>query len=141
MKPGENEGKMDGWSSISDERINRITGGIIGAAIEVHRTLGPGLLESAYKACLVHELRQQEIGVEQEKTLPVVYKGLTLDCGYRVDLLVAGVVMVELKAVDELTPLHEAHLLSYLKLSGCPVGLLINFNVGQLATGIKRLRI
>ena len=132
--------KTDGKCDVSDEQINRITGGIIGAAIEVHRTLGPGLLESAYQACLVHELRQQGFEVEQEKTLPVVYKGLTLDCGYRVDLLVEGMVMVELKAASELTVLHEAQLLSYLKLSGCPVGLLINFNVRQLITGIKRLR-
>ena len=127
-------------TNVSDEQINRITGGIIGAAIEVHRALGPGLLESAYKACLVHELKQQGFEVEQEKSLPVVYKGLTLDCGYRVDLLVARLVMVELKSVSELTPLHEAQLLSYLKLSGCPVGLLLNFNVRQLTTGIKRMR-
>src|SRR5271157_6410024 len=127
---------MNGWNNMSDEQINRITRGIIGAAIEVHRTLGPGLLESAYQACLVHELREQRFEVEQEKALPVVYKGSTLDCGYRVDLLVEGMVMVELKAVSELTALHEAQLLSYLKLSGCPVGLLINFNVRQLITGI-----
>jgi len=132
---------MNGWNNMSDEQINRITRGIIGAAIEVHRTLGPGLLESAYQACIVHELRQQRFEVEQEKALPVVYKGSTLDCGYRVDLLVEGMVMVELKAVSELTALHEAQLLSYLKLSGCPLGLLINFNVRQLTTGIKSLRI
>jgi len=104
---------MNGWNNMSDEQINRI----IGAAIEVHRTLGPGLLESAYQVCLVHELRQQGFEVEQEKALPLVYKGLTLDCGHRVDLFVEGIVMVELKAVSELTSLHEAQLLSYLKLS------------------------
>jgi GxxExxY protein len=124
-----------------DERINRITEAIIGAAIEVHRTLGPGLLESTYQACLVHELRLRGLEVEQEKELPVEYKGVMLDCGYRIDLLVHNIVIVELKAVEELTAVHEAQLLSYLKLSGCPVGLLINFNVRQLTHGIKRFRI
>jgi GxxExxY protein len=123
------------------DELNRITERIIGAAIEVHRTLGPGLLESAYHACLLHELRQQGLEVEKEKTLPVVYKGVTLDCGYRIDLLIEKTVVVELKAVDELTPIHEAQVLSYLKLSGCPIGLLINFNVRQLSQGIKRFRI
>ena len=126
---------------IEEGELNRITERIIGAAIEVHRNLGPGLLESTYHACLVHELRQRGAGVESEKALPVVYKGVTLDCGYRIDLLVEGTVIVELKAVDELIPTHEAQLLSYLKLSGLPVGLLINFNVRQLTQGIKRLRI
>jgi GxxExxY protein len=99
------------------------------------------LLESTYQACLVYELRQREIVVESEKALPVVYKGVTLDCGYRIDLLVEGIVIVELTAVDELTPVHEAQILSYLKLSGRPVGLLINFNVRQLIKGLKRFRI
>jgi GxxExxY protein len=99
------------------------------------------LLESTYHACLVHEVRQQGLEVEKEKALPVVYKSVTLDCGYRIDLLVEKTVIVELKAVDELTPIHEAQLLSYLKLSGCPIGLLINFNVRQLSQGIKRFRI
>lgn len=126
---------------IEEVEFNRITERIIGAAIEVHRTLGPGLLESTYLACLVHELRQQGFEVEREKALPVVYKGVTLDCGYRIDLLVEHAVIVELKAVEELAPIHEAQLLSYLKLSGCPVGLLINFNVRQLTQGIKRFRI
>jgi GxxExxY protein len=111
------------------------------AEIRVHRTLGPGLLESTYHACLVHELRQRGLAVEKEKALPVVYKSVTLDCGYRIDLLVEKTVIVELKAVDELTPIHEAQLLSYLKLSGCPIGLLINFNVRQLSQVIKTFRI
>ena len=126
---------------MEEDRINRITKKIIGAAIEVHRALGPGLLESTYQACLAHELRQQGLEMENEKELPVIYKGVTLDCGYRIDLLIQHTVVVELKAVQELTAIHEAQILSYLKLSGCPVGLLINFNVRQLTKGIKRFRI
>jgi len=124
-----------------DDRLNKITEGIIGAAIEVHRALGPGLLESTYHACLAYELKQRGLEVETEKELPVVYKGVKLDCGYRVDLLVEHTVMVELKAVQELNAVHEAQILSYLKLSRCPVGLLINFNVRQLTEGIKRFRV
>jgi len=116
-----------------------LTSQIIGAAIEVHRALGPGLLESAYQVCLAHEFSQQGIPFEQEKSLPVEYKGVRLDCGYRLDFLVAGKVIVELKAVDELHPVHEAQLLTYLKLTGCRVGLLINFNVPVLKKGIKRM--
>ena len=97
--------------------------------------------ESTYQACLAHELRQQGLEVEREKELPVVYKRVTLDCGYRIDLLIQHTVIVELKAVQELTAIHEAQILSYLRLSGCPVGLLINFNVRQLTEGIKRFRI
>ena len=126
---------------MEEDRINRITKKIIGAAIEVHRALGPGLLESTYHARLAHELRQQGLEVEKEKELPVTYKGVTLDCGYRIDLLIQHTVIVELKAVKELTAIHEAQILSYLKLSVCPVGLLINFNVRQLTEGIKRFRI
>src|SRR5271157_2900956 len=114
---------------IEEDQVNRFTERIIGAAIEVDRALGPRLLESTYHACLAHELSQQELEVESEKVLPVVYKGVTLHCGYRIDLLVEHTVIVELKAVEELTAIHEAQILSYLKLSGCPVGLLINFNV------------
>lgn len=125
----------------SEVEINRITEKIIGAAIEVHRTLGPGLLESTYQACPAYELRQRGLDVETEKELPVVCKGVKLDCGYRIDLRVNQTIIVELKAVDEVTPVYEAQLLSYLKLSGCPVGLLINFNVRHLTQGIKRLRI
>jgi GxxExxY protein len=125
---------------IDENEINRITERIIGAAIEVHRALGPGLLESAYQACLLYELKLHALEVEAEKVLPVVYKDVTLDCGYRIDLLVGNVVIVELKAVEELAAIHQAQILSYLKLSGCPVGLLINFNVQQLTQGVKRFR-
>jgi GxxExxY protein len=126
---------------LEETELNRITEKVIGAAIEVHRTLGPGLLESTYHACLIHELKLRGIAAEGEKDLPVVYKGITLDCGYRIDVLVENAVIVELKAVSELAPIHQAQLLSYLKLAACPVGLLINFNVTQLIEGIKRLRI
>jgi len=116
-----------------------LTGQIIGAAIEVHRALGPGLLESAYQTCLAHEFSLRDIPFEQEKPLPVEYKGVKLDCGYRLDFLVTGKVVVELKAVNDLHPVHKAQLLTYLKVTGCKVGLLINFNVPVLKNGIKRM--
>lgn len=119
--------------------LNKITEIIIGAAMAVHRELGPGLLESAYEACLAYELVQRELGVETQKALPVRYRGVNVDCGYRIDLLVEGKVVVELKAVERLEAIHRAQLLSYLKLSGCKVGLLINFNVKVLKDGIRRL--
>ena len=121
------------------EELNQITDAIIGAAIEVHRELGPGLLESAYEACLAFELTQRRLRVEQQKSLPVAFKGVKLDCGYRLDLLVESAVIVEIKSVDRLLPIHEAQLLSYLKLSGLNVGLLLNFNVTLLKHGIRRL--
>lgn len=124
---------------MNAEELNRLTEAIIQAAIEVHRTLGPGLLESAYEACLAFELAQRGLKVERQKPLPVVYKDVRLDCGYRLDLLVEDKVIVEIKAVDQLLPVHEAQLLSYLRLSGCRVGLLINFNVKVLRSGIRRL--
>ncbi len=114
------------------------TGEIIGAAMAVHRELGPGLLESTYEACLFYELEQRGLRVEKQRKLPVCYRGVQLDCGYRIDLLVENSVIVELKAVEKLEPIHEAQLLSYLKLSGIKVGLLINFNVEVLKDGIKR---
>ncbi len=118
--------------------VNVLTGEIIGAAIEVHRHLGPGLLESAYVACLTRELRSRQIPYKRELPLPLVYKGLRLDCGYRLDLLVQDAVVVEVKAVEALTPIHHAQLLTYLKLGGWKVGLLMNFNVEILKTGIHR---
>jgi GxxExxY protein len=121
------------------EQINQITGEVVGAAIEVHRALGPGLLESAYEACLVYELVQQGLKVEQQKPVPIVYREIRLDCGYRLDLLVENEVIVGVKSVDELAPIYSAQLLSYLRLSGCKVGLLINFNVEILKHGIRRL--
>jgi len=119
--------------------LNEITEVIIGAAIAVHRELGPGLLESAYEACLTYELAERKLKVERQKSLPVTYHGVQLDCGYRIDLLVEEQVVVELKTVERLVPIHEAQLLSYLKLSGCKVGLIINFNVKVLKNGIRRL--
>jgi len=116
-----------------------LTREIIGAAIEVHRALGPGLLESAYQKCLARELALRGLAFEQEKDLPVEYKGTLLDCGYRLDFLVAGKVVLELKAVDEIHPVHKAQLLTYLKLTGCQIGLLINFNVPLLKQGIQRM--
>ncbi|NUM79115.1 GxxExxY protein [candidate division KSB1 bacterium] len=119
--------------------VNELTGVIIGAAIEVHRILGPGLLESAYEECLNHEFRQHLVRFARQHPLPVVYKGTKLDCGYRLDFLVEEAVVVEIKAVEAILPIHEAQLLSYLKLGGWHVGLLINFNVPVLKQGIKRI--
>lgn len=124
---------------ISSEQLNQITQTIIGAAIEVHRALGPGLLESAYESCLAFELAQHGLKVEQQKPLPIVYREVQLDCGYRLDLLIENQVIVEIKSVDSLPPIHKAQLLSYLKLSGCHVGLLINFNVQVLKDGVVRV--
>jgi GxxExxY protein len=120
------------------KRLNEVTDSVIGAAIDVHRALGPGLLESAYAMCLARELSLRQLNFEQQKEIPIEYKGVRLDCGYRADLIVAGTALVELKAVETLLPIHEAQLLSYLKLSGLPAGLLINFNVRLLKHGIKR---
>jgi GxxExxY protein len=119
--------------------INDISGQIIDAAMKVHTALGPGLLESAYEACLAHELTKRGLKVDQQKELPVVYDGLKLEVGYRIDLLVEDFVIVELKSINEIAPIHEAQLLSYLKLSDQQVGLLINFNVVRLKDGIKRI--
>ena len=120
------------------ERLNKITETIIGAAIEVHRTLGPGLLESAYVACLAYELEKRGLGVEQQKPVPLVYEQVKLECGYRMDLLVEQSVVVEVKSVEALAPIHEAQTLSYLRLSGCKLALLVNFNVVVLKDGIRR---
>ena len=124
---------------MDKEALNGITSQIIGAAIDVHRALDPGLLESAYEACLAYELIQREMKVEQQKPLPLIYRDVQLDCGYRIDLLVDEAVIVEIKSVDSLAPIHQAQLLSYLILSGCEVGLLINFNVKLLKQGIVRM--
>ena len=116
----------------------KLTEKIIGCAIEVHRLLGPGLLESTYEECLVYELTSLGLKVDRQKPLPLEYKGHHLDVGYRIDILVEGKVIVELKSVDVLLPIHEAQLITYLKLSRIKVGLLINFNVALLKDGIKR---
>ncbi len=119
--------------------INQLTGEVIGAAIEVHKTLGPGLLESVYEECLCHELKLREVKFERQKELLVSYKGIKLDCVYRIDILIENQVIVELKSMDNFQPIHEAQLLTYLKLSGIKYGLLINFNVPLLKDGIKRI--
>ena len=125
---------------LSMEEINKITEAIIGAAIEVHRHLGPGLLESAYRECLRYELLQHGFEALQEVPLPLKYKDVHLDCGYRLDLLVNDAIIVEIKSVESLASIHEAQLLSYLKISGGKIGLLLNFNVKMLKHGgIKRL--
>ena len=119
--------------------IDNLTHEVIGAAIEVHKVLGPGLLESAYEECLCRELELRKIPHERQKDLPVEYKGVKLDCGYRLDILVQNTLIVELKACESLQPIHEAQLLTYLKLTGIKLGLLINFNVPLLKQGIRRL--
>ena len=122
------------------DRLDALTQQIIGAAIAVHRELGPGLLESSYEACLTFELVERRLRFERQKPLPLVYRGRTLDCGYRIDLLVEEEVVVEVKSVERLEPIHIAQVLSYLRLSSRKVGLLINFNVKWLADrGIRRV--
>jgi len=118
--------------------INQITEKVIGAAIEVHKVLGPGLLESAYEECLCHELKLRRTNFVRQHPLPVQYKGVNLDCGYRIDILVENFVLVELKAVEQFHPIHEAQLITYLRLGGWTAGLLINFNVPVLKDGIRR---
>ena len=126
-------------ATIPATRINHVTGMIVTAAMKVQSKLGPGLLESAYEACLAHELRKQGLRAAKQIALPVVYDGETIDVGYRMDLLVEDLVVVELKCVERLHPVHEAQLLSYIRLSGKNVGLLINFHVAHLRNGIKRM--
>jgi GxxExxY protein len=119
--------------------LNKLTERVIGACIEIHRALGPGLLESAYEECLCYELSRAGVKFERQQMLPVRYKEVNLDCGYRLDLVIEKEIVVELKSVESLLPIHEAQLLTYLKLSGMTLGLLINFNVGMLKHGIKRI--
>ena len=120
------------------EQLNELSGKIIDASINVHRILGPGLLESAYEVCLSHELRKSGLQVERQVPLPVIYDGIRLDAGYQLDLLVETQIIVELKAVESLLPIHEAQLLTYLRLAKKRLGLLINFNVTLLKNGIRR---
>jgi GxxExxY protein len=122
----------------SGMEFDELSGRVIGCALEVHKQLGPGLLESAYERCLSHELLCAGIHHESQKELPIDYKGTKLDCGYRVDLLVDDTLIVELKAVGKLSPVHEAQLLTYMKLANVKTGLLMNFNVARLKDGIKR---
>lgn len=119
--------------------INKLTGAVIGAAIEVHKTLGPGLLESIYEQCLCHELGLRKISYQRQEPLPVQYKGIKLDCGYRMDVLVEDQIILELKACESIEPIHKAQLLTYLKLSDLNIGLLLNFNVPVMKEGIVRM--
>jgi GxxExxY protein len=119
---------------------NQITEKIIGCAINVHKCLGPGLLESAYEECMVFELKNAGLRIERQKPIPVVYKEIKLDCGYRIDLLVENNVLIELKTVEALNPVHEAQILTYMKFAEKRTGLLINFNVTLLKNGLKRYK-
>ena len=131
---------MDDHRDAATQKLNLITEKIIGCAIEVHRSLGPGLLESAYEECLCYELAQAGLSFERQVKLPVIYKDVNLDCGYRMDVVVEKLIVVEIKAVERIIPVHEAQLLSYLKLANRPLGLLLNFHVPVLKYGIKRIR-
>jgi len=119
--------------------MNQLSSKIIGAAIEVHKTLGPGLLESAYEECLCHELGMQGLLFEKQKPLSIDYKGKKLDCGYRLDIIVEKAVIIELKSCEKIEPIHKAQLLTYLKLSGLNLGLILNFNVSLMRDGIVRI--
>lgn len=121
---------------MTEDQISRI---ILDCAFKVHTKLGPGLLESAYRSCLAYELRKAGLFVEEEKALPLIYEEIKLDCGYRIDLLVNSKVIIELKTVEAFTDVHQAQTLTYMKLSGCHLGLLLNFYVKSLKDGIKRL--
>ena len=121
------------------ERLDRLTETIIGVAIDVHRMLGPGLLESVYESCLSLELTARGLSIDRQRALPLIYKGTRLECAYRVDLVVENEVIIEIKAVEQLLPIHAAQLLSYLRLSNLRVGLLINFDVTALQRGIRRV--
>ena len=122
-----------------EDNLNELTERVIGACIEIHRTLGPGLLESAYEECLCYELGKQGLEFTRQQPLPVVYKGVRLDCGYVMDVVVENALILELKTVERLLPIHEAQLLTYLKLTGLSLGLLLNFNVPVFKYGVKRI--
>lgn len=122
------------------QRLNQLTEKVIGGCIEVHRALGPGLLESAYEKCVCYELSQAGLRFESQVALPVVYKDVNLECGYRMDIVVENILVLEIKAVERIIPVHDAQLLSYLKLADLPIGLLLNFHSPVLKDGIKRIR-
>jgi GxxExxY protein len=130
------KGRVPEWEKAESDRWSGL---MLGAAIEVHRCLGPGLLESAYEDCLCHEMLLRDIPYERQESLPLLYKGLKLECAYRIDLVVGGLVIVELKSIDQIEAIHESQLLTYLRLRKLWLGLLINFNVPILKNGIKRL--
>ena len=121
---------------MTENEIGKI---VVDSAIKVHKVLGPGLLESAYEACLIHVLKKRGLSVQSQVGLPVKYEDVVLDVGYRIDILIEKKVILELKAVEKLLPIHEAQLLSYLKLSGCKLGFLLNFNVYRMKEGIRRM--
>lgn len=123
----------------SAETLEALAHQVIGACIEVHRALGPGLLESAYEGCLARELQLSGISFERQKALPVTYKGVQVECGYRLDLVVGQRLIVELKAVDAIQPIHEAQLLTYLRLTGCSLGLIANFHAKSMKEGLRRM--
>ena len=125
--------------TLRDMRENELSQLVIGSAIKVHKALGPGLLESAYQACLHYELVKEGLEVQKEKALPLVYNEVTLDCGYRIDLMVENKLIIEIKAVSTLTDVHMAQILTYLKLTGCKLGLLMNFNEKLIKNGIRRV--
>ena len=124
---------------ITADTINRLTSTIIEAAIRVHRALGPGLLESAYLACLCYELVRAGLQIETQKPLPLVYQGVKIDCAYRADIIVNQMVIVEVKAMDDLAPIHTRQLLTYLRIANCPAGLILNFGKTTMKDGIKRV--
>ena len=130
---------LTGHVLLNDARLNALTSAIIGAAIEVHRHLGPGLLESIYLACFQYELSERGMRFETQKAVPVVYKSTRLGATLRIDLLVESSVVVEVKTLDCILPVHQAQVLTYLRITGCPAGLLVNFNVPRLADGVRRL--
>ena len=124
---------------MNNEDINKLTGKIVGLAIETHRELGPGLLESVYKTCLAYELRQNNVDFMSEKQIPIIYKEIALECGFRADIIVENSIILELKAVGKILPIHQAQLITYLKLTGFKMGFIFNFNVIRLKDGIRRI--
>lgn len=131
--------RRDAEDAENGPQENIVGEAVIGAAIEVHRQLGPGLLESAYESCLCRELELRGLSFERQQSVPVSYKGQSVECGYRLDLVVEGIVLAEIKAVEALLPIHQAQLLTYLRLTGLRLGLLLNFNVPVLTQGIRRV--
>ena len=124
---------------VKDARLNELTGSILSAAIEVHRVLGPGLMESIYSTCTQHELAARRLRFVSQQAVPLMYKGMKLESMYRVDLVVEDLVVVEVKCVESIAAVHKAQVITYLRLTGCPAGLLINFNAPRLMDGVKRL--
>jgi GxxExxY protein len=133
------KGMIDGGHEPLEGRTEEVARQVVDAGLKVHRALGPGLLESAYQECLAHELTIRGVSLRKQVALPIVYDGKLLDAGYRIDLLVEGAIIVEVKSVEALAPIHQAQLLTYLKLSGCRLGFLMNFNVSLFKHGLKRI--